>query len=317
MFIDNHAHVFTYKHVPDKFLGIKLSFSDKILKWVSDTFSWTIPGGDGALENITSFSKHLSQTVEQNFLDLISYYPEDAKVCLLLMDMRQIKGKIEENYQTQINEMIELKKKYPDKILLFLHLDPNQPEMNQLFEDYVTTNIFDGVKIYPPLNSNPTLKQFDIIWQKCEEFQIPIISHCGKFGVSANNFFNFSKGELAHPKYWRDVLERYPKLRLDLAHFGEMDNNWQKEIISLCKKYDNVYTDTSFIIGSSLAIDQLVAQMKKSPYFSQKVIYGSDFYLSDLLSFNVRDNFLYLKKQLVDDLFYNITEVNTKKFLKL
>ncbi len=85
MFVDCHAHVFNMKHVPDKFIGIKLGFSNNFLQWFSKTFSWILPGTEDKLENLASFSKHLSQTVEENFLDLISYYPENSKVCLLLM----------------------------------------------------------------------------------------------------------------------------------------------------------------------------------------------------------------------------------------
>ena len=315
MFTDIHAHVFTMKHVPDKFLGIKLSFSDRFLNWISNTFSWIIPGSKDQLENIASFTKHLGQTVEQNFLDLISYYPENSKVCLLLMDMREINGKIEENYQIQINEMIDLKKKYPDKILLFLHLDPNQAEMSKLFEEYVKSNTFDGVKVYPPLNSKPTDNRFVSIWHECEKSQIPIITHCGAFGVSASNFFNFSKGEYAHPKYWREVLKAFPELRLDLAHFGEMDTSWQKEIMSLCETYENVYTDTSFIIGSALAVKQLAKCCYSSSILNSKLLYGSDFYMLDLLCYRIKDDLNYLRENLGENLFYNISEVNPKNFL--
>lgn len=54
-----------------------------------------------------------------------------------------------------------------------------------------------------------------------------------------------------HPRAWRKVLQKFPKLKLNLAHFGGeefpkgTDSEWVIEIINLTKEYPNVYTDFS------------------------------------------------------------------------
>ena len=62
---------------------------------------------------------------------------------------------------------------------------------------------------------------------------------------------------LNHPKLWRKVLEKYPRLRINFAHMGgnkqvalyanELDTGyWTKEILSLVYDYKNAYRITSY-----------------------------------------------------------------------
>jgi uncharacterized protein len=311
--IDCHAHIFNTNHTPDHFFGLKLSLSQKLLKWCADSLSIVIPGQQDSLENIAKFSKHFSQTIEQNYLDLMAFYPKDTIVCLLLMDMTEIKGEIKEKYQAQIDAMLGLKTCY-EKVRLFLHLNPNKPIEN-LFNDYVLSGKFDGVKLYPPLNSKPTHEALQPIFAECEKRQIPITSHCGPFGVSSSNFFNMSKGEYANPKYWRKVLEKFPHLKVNLAHFGEGVPSWQTEIVSLCLEYPNVYTDTSFTIGSLIGRMNIDYWCDHSEMID-KILYGSDFYMTDLIDWNITKIVADLKYKIGDENFIKITETNPKRFLE-
>jgi len=79
---------------------------------------------------------------------------------------------------------------------------------------------------------------------------IPITSHCSNVGfvLDEKNADTYSS-----PARWEKVLEYYPSLKINLAHFGYLthvlglfrSSDWQNQIINLINKYQNVYTDFS------------------------------------------------------------------------
>ena len=63
---------------------------------------------------------------------------------------------------------------------------------------------------------------------------------------------------LNHPKLWRKVLEKYPRLRINFAHMGGnhqvakyasglSTGYWTKQILDLVNDYKYAYTDLSFM----------------------------------------------------------------------
>ena len=70
-----------------------------------------------------------------------------------------------------------------------------------------------------------------------------------------------------HPEAWREVLKKFPKLYLCLAHFGGGDTQWQinpdedidkntwiKTIIDYMLTYENFYTDVSYVFSRRASI---------------------------------------------------------------
>jgi predicted TIM-barrel fold metal-dependent hydrolase len=107
---------------------------------------------------------------------------------------------------------------------------------------------------------------------------------------------------LNHPSLWEKVLEKYPNLYLNLAHFGggerlemAIDNindpesvNWSKKIMELILKFPNAYTDISCY--SDFGVLQT---LKASAIYSKirpKIMYGSDYYLLLLFENDFRKN---------------------------
>ncbi len=93
---------------------------------------------------------------------------------------------------------------------------------------------------------------------------------------------------LNHPYLWKIVLEKYPDLKIDLAHFGGDSDTWRKDIYDLMtarKKgkllYPNLHTDLSSITSKKRL------RVIKEHYYDiapkdvqLKFMYGSDFYLN-------------------------------------
>jgi predicted TIM-barrel fold metal-dependent hydrolase len=198
------------------------------------------------------------------------------------------------------------------------------------------SGLFIGFKMYPPLGYKPLdhrLECLENFYARCEDEQIPILTHCSPGGMTTHEaeFYQEKDGkvpskeakkegqsidkkrsltydplepegyffdEYVHPKNWRPVLERFPKLKLCLAHLGGsewdkgekgkgLESDWVKEIIALTQDFPNVYTDMAcFDIEDSWIrsrVMELFRRMKYSEeyqHLQDRLNFGVDWYLS-------------------------------------
>lgn len=90
-----------------------------------------------------------------------------------------------------------------------------------------------------------------------------------------------------HPKAWRKVLEKYPKLKLCLAHFGGdefkkgLSSTWVTEIIALTEEFPNVYTDLSCwdMDDCKQTLRELLTVIKYK-HIRSKLLFGTDWYMT-------------------------------------
>jgi len=358
VFFDVHTHIFTSKDVPNGFLGIRIPFTQRFLKFLEHQLHKIIRKTDtDKLSNLAYFIEFFrSKSSEETAEKLIGYYPvKNFVFCPLLMDMGQgIKGKMERDYDSQIEKMKKIRHDFPDKILPFFAADPNNPKMQQNFlkvfsdeDDYK----FFGVKIYPSLGYLPSHPKLMKIYRLCEENNIPITAHCGGASVHAskktisdisgfhyvpgNGFIEQSitksfkrKNDYAnffnHPRNWIPVLEKYPNLKLNLAHFGGDDewkhfvsgkaNTWVSTIIDLMERFPNLYSDFSYTMYDSDISAKLKSMILNNELIASRTLYGSDYYMI------VREgHFRALKNQFIDlmgdDIMKKIAGENPIRFL--
>lgn len=137
---------------------------------------------------------------------------------------------------------------------------------------------------------------------------------------------------LNHPVIWRKVLEKYPNLILNMAHFGGIiqmnklvkgneTGFWTQYIIDIMRDFPNVYTDLSCFYNHEEQADYLVhiyeEVYKKLPdNIKKRVLYGSDYYMIALYNTDLRNYYNDFKKAFSDD-FIQISEINPKTFLGL
>ncbi|AYN03558.1 amidohydrolase family protein [Flavobacterium sp. 140616W15] len=219
-------------------------------------------------------------------------------------------------------------------ILPFLAIDPRRVSLNDKEENIYDLFIkafndrqapFFGVKCYPSMGYLPTDVRLDPIFKICAEKNIPVVSHCGGESVSTfeksivvedqTGVHNFvipgnSRPERArylnNPEAWIPVLEKYPKLKLNLAHFGG-DDFWLnhsktnlgdvrvKKIIAMLKNPNwNVYTDFSFNLVESELFETFKKELDANAEIQSKVMFGTDYWVvlpaGDLL--NTQGEFL-------------------------
>ena len=177
-----------------------------------------------------------------------------------------------------------------------------------------------GIKVYPPLGFDPwpeagagwkkgeraearkkrgqEQEKVEYLYRFCADRDIPITAHCNDGGFMSGKV---PLEKFTAPAQWRHVVERFPKLKLNLAHFGRQDRwcsqlkhyagletSWQEEIVELLLDKDkHVYSDFSFI-GASAAwykeLRKLLDKYKHDPESTarlrSRILFGSDFMIN-------------------------------------
>ena len=168
----------------------------------------------------------------------------------------------------------------------------------------------------------------ECVYSICEKLGIPIIAHCSRGGFvtfqdkirvtghildlvtqapiymedyvlefenslgNPTSKINEVSDRLNHPKLWELVLERYPNLKLDLAHWGGESAEWRSLITEMLRKYKNLYSD--FACAEEKFFKDIIADFNdpEKPYLKEKLLYGSDYHILMLFSENIQS---YLK----------------------
>lgn len=204
---------------------------------------------------------------------------------------------------------------HPDGMLRFFPFIGIHPEAHdaRFIEDLLNTylgaktqpRLFYGVKLYPPLGTDPwpsdsdKREKVELIYRFCVEHAVPIVTHCddqGFRGVSVKLAMQYTS-----PAAWRPVLEHYPDLHIDFAHYGRqysllgkpalrslLENNftsdpWFTQIIELMHTYEHVYADFSFSGTDQKFYEQLYTFINAlddadlASNILERSLFGSDF----------------------------------------
>lgn len=133
---------------------------------------------------------------------------------------------------------------------------------------------FIGVKLYPPMGFFPSRnaerpltvpkrakdipdfakridKSLDALYAWAEKEGVPVMAHATNSNEAGDGF-----GERARPSNWADVTSRYPRLPLNLGHFGGFDETKTDEIVGTWEAdigklraagHKNVFADMSYL----------------------------------------------------------------------
>jgi len=275
--------------------------------------------------------------------------------------------------QDQIQLMGLLSLKQPRPMHGFVAFDPlravrrkpDDPAPLDIAKDAVLKHGFLGVKLYSPMGFKPSGntdhalyfpshaslndssfgekldEALDSLYAWCHAEEVPILAHTTESQSAGPDF-----AARAEPQFWDRVLSKYPKLKLNLAHFGnfsqafiknrdplrEYNRTWEHEIGSFIKsgRYPNLYSDISYFYwvleGRAEKENIKVAKKLFAKYFevdphAQRLMFGTDWnmigkaegaadYVNNVEAF-FRD--VGLKDKQLDNLFYK----NALRFLGL
>ena len=240
---------------------------------------------------------------------------------------------------------------------------PDEPSPLAILQDAVMNKGFLGAKLYSPMGFKPTGnagtttfpayasmsepgfgakldKALDTLYAWCEANEVPVMAHTLDSQAAGQGY-----GSKAEPKFWQKVLTKYPKLRLNLAHFGNFSQalnladapkqfakTWESEIGGYIKggRFPNVYADISYFYwvldgsaeaGHVEAVKTLFAKYFEADPKCERLMFGTDWTMSGRAQGaaqyvdNVEALFqgLGLKGAQLDNLFYK----NALRFLGL
>lgn len=358
--INCHTHIFNRDIVPDKFLPAILQPIAKLLQ------DKNTAKGLGKLLNFLGKKDyaHLVKKYHQFlkigdlksqleiFKLLQGFYPENTKFSVLSMDMEFMKaGNVKTSFRTQLDELAAIKKDpaYKDLIYPFIFIHPERIGLLSIVRKYIEEEHFAGLKMYPPLGYYPFDERLNQVFAYAQENQIPITSHCARGGV-------FYKGSitddmLKHPitgkvyqkrknKFFTDIytdpdnyeylLQKYPNLKLNLAHFGGFDEwtkylqnsldednelSWFEKVKALLIKHPNLFTDISYTLHDKDLIPLLKTTLQDEA-LRDKVLFGTDYYMVEQ-ELSEKEFSINLRASLGEQEYKQIAEINPKRFLSL
>lgn len=369
--INCHKHAFTKDHVPNDFESIRISKNKVLGIPMQDWFLKPIEGIMKLIGELPLLPKNWKDTVirTRNFINILDLKDSTAvfesslaletQPCdknsiniLLGMDMRLgCHGVMNKTIEEQAQELIAVRNKYPERVLIFYPVDPNQTDMVTNAMQALTAWNFDGIKVYPSEGYLPSHPALMTLFSYCEENKIPVISHNSSANMHHPDWKYRIFGKILKGSDWDDtdqnvvlanegavqatynainnwipVLQRFPNLYLDIAHFGGnwddylagKPNTWQQAIIDIVTnpKYPNVYTDFAYTFSNPVYAKGLRTLLASNIALSKKVLHGTDFCMvmlegtySDLVK-----NFY----TLMGDYWMNIiARENPKRFLNL
>jgi predicted TIM-barrel fold metal-dependent hydrolase len=229
---------------------------------------------------------------------------ESARKELLAPPEKGYEGiELSPGYKKHMHDLEELKGKYPETFFPFLAVDPRRINIRKLIEMKVNRGkgVFKGIKIYPPLGYLPTHPGLDPVYRYCIDHDIPLTLHCSPGGMKnfrktnyvidwdgSSHWENFesSKGNKSiyytAPDKWIRVLDKWPGLRVNFAHFGggesitANDTVWMESIVEILTKYPNAYADIGFFSKPGLP-EMLVDIIRKHPVLTRRLLFGTDY----------------------------------------
>ena len=208
-----HTHTFCTDNVPRDFLKLYLpSFIATPVDNITDTKvgSFVVRkimgalGGNGGRRYADFLEVGKSKTQKAVFEQLRDSVTDDANMrhIVLTLNMEHIgAGPSRTLFEGQIEEILNLKKEYDDKLFIFLGIDPrwkaSGTEIRKFVESYFETKLyvnelkqvypFCGLKLYPSTGFYVFDEKLKETFQWAADNGVPVMSHCSYLGGVYNN----------------------------------------------------------------------------------------------------------------------------------
>jgi predicted TIM-barrel fold metal-dependent hydrolase len=193
--------------------------------------------------------------LEQSIADLEKY--GIAKAVMIGRNLEATHG-----FKVPNEHIAALQKRYPDKLIGFAGVDPNQGmyAVREL-EKAVKELGLKGVGLDPFLHKlRMNDKKMYPIFAKCVELDVPVVLNSGAPGFikPLSNYMSF-----ASPEPVDEVATDFPELRIVIVHLGAP---WLYQMIYIARRHPNVYIETSGITtGFRLCARPYLEAMQYTP----------------------------------------------------
>ena len=220
-FYNIHTHIFTMRNAPKHFLGLYMpdGLANAIDKATNTTagaaaIGWLLRhlAGNGGKRYASFLQIGKSANELEVFESLMAQYDDpNMKFTALTMYMEKCGADASESgFDGQLQEAIEVKRCYPDNLLLFMGLDPrwkySSKEMRKTVQAYFEKKIminatrsvypFVGLKLYPSMGFYAFDEKLKETFEWAADNGVPVISHCNYLGGIYTNDTSYIKGNL-------------------------------------------------------------------------------------------------------------------------
>jgi len=258
------------KNAPKRFLYLYLP---DVAAWLVDAITATKPGsaamswllsklGNGS-KRYASFLK-IGKSADQLmvFENLMKQYQEPTmKFVALTMYMEKCGADISETgFEGQLEEIIKVKRQYPDNLLVFMGIDPrwkySGKELRQTVESYFESKIsvtsarsvypFVGLKLYPSMGFYGFDQRLKETFEWATDNGVPVLSHCNYLGGIYTTDTSYLKGNLNPFDAYSEKLysENFPNSNPPV--YQEQKRFWKK-IMGTNNNTNNLNTCSYFL----------------------------------------------------------------------
>ena len=163
---------------------------------------------------------------------------EDHYDAMKPVDKAVVFGIARHGAEPNVNDITaEYVKMYPDKMVGFLSVDPNDPNCIEEMRRCVNELGLKGLKTGPVYQSyHPDSYKATLVFKEAEKLGIPVMFHQATTPSPLNLL------ELAQPLLLEKVAHQFPDLKIVYAHMG---HPWWREVIMIIRRNENVYADIS------------------------------------------------------------------------
>lgn len=231
---------------------------------------------------------------ERSFLDpdgsALLQRMDDAgidKSVLLPLDLAIVNGQEAPHDIVSINrEYAELAQAHPDRLISFFSMDPRRDNVDRHFLTAVQEWGMKGLKLYPPTGFLPADDSCTALYRICMEKDLPVTFHCAVAGMSPQDH--------GHPDNFRPLMQKFPGLKIILAHSGGSDvlnpevhkfvpgqaeaSPWFDLALNLAAEFDTVYMDISaWEVYDDQKIKEYLQRIINKLGSLDRVLFGTDY----------------------------------------
>jgi predicted TIM-barrel fold metal-dependent hydrolase len=314
-----------------------------------DLLVWFNPASSNDIfERIARFLRIAAQpTQEDVFIEIQKQYQTKetkTRFVVLPMNMAHMKmGDPKESIDCQHEQLLALAHQYEDQIIPFYAADPRQPGVVEQVRKHVLNGPFRGIKIYPNLGYAPYHATLMEIYAICVEGEIPVLTHCSPGGIWQYGLPEKTRRAYSQPESYQRIFEKYPTLKLCLAHFGGAEEwarrlnrdvrtdrypeqPWVRTIYEMIANGEsqcpNLYTDIAYtaftprVKGLYVDLVDYLKVLLSHPRVRTRVLFGSDYYMVEQEKVSEKEASILLRSRLGEDLYKQIAHTNPIEFLR-
>jgi uncharacterized protein len=245
---------------------------------------------------------------------------------------------------------------------------------------YILNKTFSGIKLYPAKGFFPFDERLDAVYQFAEANKVPIMTHCTRTGsfYLGDNIWNVVPNNPAslnphhpmmdkinkriaayksstdkvmrenkrvcnlfsHPENYIPILDKYPQLKLCMAHLGgvseilgtentdtkakdlyvklfqleQAQSSWYEQIRDvILKNYANTYSDISYSLSDAAAMHKVNRDLQNGSLPTHRILFGTDYFMTE--QENDEMKVVEIAEQALGPFLQNMMEMNVQNYL--